>query len=112
MDFDRLAVALSRRRLLGSSLAAAVATLPMRGLAQDGPRVDRFVLVDAGTDADVIVLSDGSVIFPEDFPNGLNVRAETTPENVGPVAFFLDGALARTENNPVYALFGNTGNDY
>jgi hypothetical protein len=112
MDFDRLAVALSRRRLIGSSLAAAVATLPMRAFAQDGPRVDRFVLVDAGTDTDVGEFWDGYVLDPAAFPNGLNVRAATVPENVGPVAFFLDGALARTENNPVYALFGNTGSNY
>jgi hypothetical protein len=110
VDFDRLAVALSRRRLMGSSLAAAVATLPMRAFAQESSSVTRFVLVDADTDQDIGVLSDGAVIDPALFP--VNVRAETTPENVGPVAFFVDGALARTENNPVYALFGNTGSNY
>lgn len=35
MDVDKFAKALSRRRLIGSSLAALVATLPMRAAAQD-----------------------------------------------------------------------------
>jgi len=44
----------------------------------------------------------------------LNVRANTSPVNVGSVVFALTGTQTRnqTETTPPYALFGDTNGDY
>ena len=41
----------------------------------------------------------------------ISLLALTTPDVVGSVAFYIDGVLVQTENAPVYALKGNSGDD-
>lgn len=76
--------------------------------------VTSFVLVNADTDEDIGVMTDGMVIdFAEIGTRNLNVRAETSPSVVGSVRFGYDGVTNyRTQNVAPYALGGDDGPDY
>jgi hypothetical protein len=77
--------------------------------------VNRFTLVNADTDEDIIEIKEGDVININALPTThLNVRANTDPATVGSVLFSLRGPQRRDhiENSAPYALFGNNGQDY
>ncbi len=83
-------------------------------IESDLPKVTKFILVDSDTDSDLFELTDGMVINLDDEPlDTVNVRAEVEndPESV---IFDLSGSATstKTENLPVYALFGNSGANY
>src|SRR3989338_3046809 len=71
-----------------------------------------LTLINADTNADIGVLSDGATVnFAAIGTNHLNVRADTSPAIVGSVKFGLDAsANYRTENGAPYALQGNSNN--
>jgi hypothetical protein len=88
--------------------AAAVANL----LADTA--VTGLYLVNANSDNDIGLLTDGSVINLANLAtSNLNVRAETSG-TVGSVGFSLTGPSARnqTENVAPYALFGDASGNY
>jgi hypothetical protein len=80
--------------------------------------IARLVLVDADTELDLMVMTDGMTIdFSALGTRNLNVRAETNPYPAGSVTFLFDGALVRTESNVPYAFAGDAagsggGSDY
>jgi len=76
--------------------------------------VTSFVLVDADADTDIRPLSDGDVIDAAQLSaTSLSIRAETSPATTGSVRFDFDGTSNyQTENNPPYALNGDTSGDY
>jgi hypothetical protein len=78
--------------------------------------VDSFTLVSAETDQDIGSLNDGDIIDLSTVgETRLDVRANTTPDNLGSVRFELDGPVStdRFENLVFYSLFGdNPRGDY
>lgn len=83
------------------------ATPPPSGL-----QVTRMVLVDADTDQDLMVLEDGQTIYLSNLAQHVNLRADTDPETVGSMAFYLDDRRVRLENVAPYAIGGDGGGDY
>ncbi|MEM8746589.1 MAG: hypothetical protein AAGF91_07795 [Actinomycetota bacterium] len=74
--------------------------------------VERLVVVDAETDTDLGVLTDGGVVTLADANADLSVRAETGA-GVRSVRFGLDGdADHRVESVAPFSLFGDDGGDY
>jgi CubicO group peptidase (beta-lactamase class C family) len=74
--------------------------------------VSSFTLVNADTDQDLGLLSNGATVDLAALPTrNLNVRANTSPATVGSVRFVLDGAAA-VESAAPYALFGDSGGNY
>lgn len=78
------------------------------------PREIKFTLVDAENDVDLFPLTEGMVIKLSSLPTDrLNVRAGISPATVGSIVFDLNGKQKyHVENNPLYAIGGNEGNDY
>lgn len=77
-------------------------------------KVSSFTLVNADTDTDIKTLNDGDVLNLATLPtSNLSVRANPST-TVGSIVFELSGAQTKkqVESIPVYALYGNTGNDY
>lgn len=72
--------------------------------------ITRFVLVDADSDQDVMVLEDNIIIAASDLPVNLNVRAETGSDTRR--VMFAVGENSRTEVIPPFALFGDLSGDY
>ena len=69
-------------------------------------------LIDVSNNTVVKTLKDNDIIKLEDFgDNPFNIRAETSPEKVGSVQFFLGGDQNSVviENTPPYDLFGDAG---
>jgi uncharacterized protein YjdB len=74
-----------------------------------------FTLVNAGTDTDVLTLTDGLRISQSQVQGlSLNIRANTNPPVVGSVLITLSGPVNRTitENVAPYALFGDRNGNY
>jgi uncharacterized protein YjdB len=72
-----------------------------------------FTLVNASGNTDLTTLSDGDVINLNELASAnLNVRANTNPQQVGSVVFFLNGVLERAENVSPYALAGDSNGNY
>ena len=79
-----------------------------------GPTVTEFILVDADSDADIMVLNDGAVIDVTNLPStNLNIRAEANSLTES-VFMEISGAInaSRNENVAPYALFGDNGGNY
>ena len=77
-----------------------------------GQSINQLMLINADTDQDILVLTDGIVLDLTEIGRNLNVRAETSG-NIGSVRFALDGnANFQTENVAPYALNGDTNGDY
>ncbi len=74
--------------------------------------VEEFVLIDAGSDEIVGTLQEGDVINLGEFPEGFSIIANTSPEIVGSVEFFLNNAFARIENITPYSLNGDANGDF
>lgn len=75
--------------------------------------VTSFTLVNADSDSNIGLLSDGGTIDLASAGNSLNIRANTTG-SVGSVVFQLTGQQTQnqTENVAPYALFGDSSGDY
>lgn len=74
--------------------------------------VTSFTLVNADTDTDLQPLTDRMVLNLAALPTqNLNVRANTSPANVGSVVFSLNGPTSQNQTEQVapYALFGDDG---
>ncbi len=79
------------------------------------PGSESLTMLNAASDADLFVLSNGMEIDFESIKNTpLNIRADFHGLNVGSVGFVLSGQLSRnlTENVAPYALFGDNAGDY
>jgi hypothetical protein len=79
-------------------------------------KVNSFTLVNADTDKDIRVLTNGAVIDLAGFPNTrLTIRANTNPPVVGSVVFDLSSGSQSSraiENLIPYALFGDNNGNY
>ena len=72
--------------------------------------ITQFILVDATTDNDIVILEDGMTIQSVALPDQVNIRAETG-DVVKSVELDLNGQK-RTENVTPFAAFGDLGGDY
>jgi hypothetical protein len=96
---------------LGASTNSAVVNVTVG--TSSGQSVTSLTLVNADTDKDIGLLTEGYTInFTTIGTNKLNVRANTNPATVGSVVFTLDGVRIITENGAPYALKGNSGTNY
>ncbi|SHL05974.1 choice-of-anchor D domain-containing protein [Rhodothermus profundi] len=89
-------------------------TVALSGTGQPAvelPVVTRFVLVDAQTDTDVAVLRPDTVLWVENLPAAINIRADVIG-SVGSVVFWKNGVKVRTENVPPFTLAGDVAGDY
>ena len=74
--------------------------------------ITQFVLVNAASDQDIIVLEEGVEINLSEVGTSLNIRAEVS-STVGSIRFGLDGtANFQTESTPPYAMAGDNSGDY
>lgn len=74
--------------------------------------VTALVLVDAETDQDLFPLEDGMMLYRDEHPDSLNIRAEGS-EGVGSMNFGIEGtAFDRTESGQPWAYWGDSGGDY
>ncbi|MGB6151253.1 MAG: ThuA domain-containing protein [Pricia sp.] len=78
-----------------------------------GPVIQSLILVNADSDEDISEITTGSVFDLNEIGTAnLNIRAETGAGTES-VIFDYQGVLNyRTENLPVYAIGGNTGDNY
>lgn len=77
--------------------------------------ISDFTLVNASTNKDIQELKDGDVLDLTKLPRAsLNIRANTTPANVGSVVFELQGTrkYKHTEDGAPFALFSNNKGNY
>ncbi len=75
-------------------------------------KVTGFTLVNAATDKDLMELNDGDVLYLDNLPAELNIRANTAPVQVGSVVLQLNDWAKRTENVAPYALAGDRNGNY
>ncbi|RAK00575.1 putative Ig domain-containing protein, partial [Larkinella arboricola] len=81
----------------------------------DQQSVASFSLMNADTDREIEVLSDGEVLNLATLPTrNLNIRVNTNPTLVGSVKMELTGRQTKTQTETAapYALFGDTDGDY
>jgi type 1 glutamine amidotransferase len=79
----------------------------------EGPKVISFVLVNADSDQDIAQIKEGDTFnLSEIGTSNLNVRAEVGGGTESVVFDYNGQSNFQTENLPVYALGGNTGDDY
>ena len=76
------------------------------------PAVAQLKLINAATDQVIGDLTNNMVLDLAKLGNQLNVRADTSPETVGSVAFVLDGKTINIDHVAPYALGGHEGEDY
>jgi uncharacterized repeat protein (TIGR03803 family) len=77
--------------------------------------IESFTLVNAGTDLDIMTVTNGLQISQSEVQGlSLNIRANTNPSVVGSVYLKLSGPVNRTttENEAPYALFGDKNGNY
>ncbi|MCS4436001.1 Ig-like domain-containing protein [Aquiflexum gelatinilyticum] len=77
--------------------------------------IGSFTLINAGTDTDILTLTDGLQISQSQIQGlSLNIRANTNPLVVGSVFLRISGPINRTitENVAPYALFGDKNGNY
>lgn len=78
-----------------------------------GPAVTSLVLINADTDQDIGEISTGSVFDLNSIGTvNLNIRAETGPDTESIIFGYQGDANYHTENLPVYAIGGNSNEDY
>ena len=83
----------------------ATPTPPLVGDTSPG-RVLNVIVVDAEKDVDVGLLSDGAIVARGDLPDEVALRADTSPPEVGSVAFQFDNERT-IEDTPPYAVAGD-----
>ena len=78
-------------------------------------QVSSFTLMNASTDQALQTLTDGSTINLAALPTrSLNIRANTSPAQIGSVVLAMSGAQTHTATETLlpYALFGDTNGNY
>ena len=65
--------------------------------------VESFSLVNISDNQVIGALEDDAIIDASNFPDGFGILANTNPQNVGSVQFFLNDILIRTENIAPYS---------
>jgi hypothetical protein len=75
-------------------------------------KVTGFTLVNASTNSDIMDLKDGDILYLDQLHRRLNIRANTSPDQVGSVALKLNDGPVRTENEAPYALAGDRNGNY
>ena len=76
------------------------------------PEIQRFVLVDADTGKDHVVISESEASLSlADLPENINLRAEVNGRTVS-VRFFVDGVEINTEEKAPYAMAGDDDGTY
>ncbi len=110
--FDKLHLTLSTEKPENKGEIALACDSPTSPFAE-AEGVTLFTLINADTDQEIGPLTNGSVIDINQTPH-VNVRADTDPYPLGSVFLELSGSTnhQQTENHPLYALFGNQGNNY
>ncbi len=86
-----------------------------RLLAFVGEQLTSFTLINADTDQPIQTLTNGAILNLTTLPTkNLNIRANTSPADVGSVILVLTGtqSVNKTENGAPYTLFGNSGSNY
>lgn len=73
------------------------------------PRMEAYTLINADTDTELFLVSDGMYLDLDTLPPNLTLRADPSPSVVGSVAFQLDGAPSRVENIAPYSLSSDNG---
>ncbi|THD67499.1 PKD domain-containing protein [Robertkochia marina] len=89
--------------------------ITVNDIVPEGDAVISFTLINADTDADLLILSEGIIVDATAVNGtGLNIRANTNPLQVGSVVLQLTGPVGnlRTESVAPYALFGDSGGNY
>jgi hypothetical protein len=66
-----------------------------------------FTLVDASLNRDIMDIKDGTILYLDELPNNLTIRANTQPAEVGSVVFYLNEERVIETNRP-YAFAGKT----
>lgn len=95
--------------------AGSTTTLRFSIVPTPVPVIGSFTLINAGTDTDILTLTDGLRISQSQVQGlSLNIRANTNPSVVGSVFLRISGPVNRsiTENRAPYALFGDRNGDY
>ncbi|PSR52386.1 hypothetical protein AHMF7605_02020 [Adhaeribacter arboris] len=90
---------------LGKGEAGLPLTVHFRVLEE---KILSFELVNVATGKIIKTLENGDLLYLPDLPQKLNIRAITSPGEVGSVQFNLNGILT-TENLRPYDLAGNSG---
>lgn len=96
------------------SITSNLATLTVQPLPVNA-KINNFTLVDATTDVDIGILSNGSTLNLATLPSrSLNVRANVSSGTLGSIAFKLSGpsSLTQIENAAPYAMVGGSTTDY
>lgn len=80
----------------------------------DIPMIAGLSLVEIGSGSFIVELTEGMVLNQEDIGTGINIVANTIPENTGSVRFSLSGPVERnsTENVAPYTLFGDFNGEF
>lgn len=85
------------------------------GSSTTSNKVTSFTLINANTNQSIQTLTDGSTINLATLPTrSLNIRANTSPAQIGSVVLALSGAQTHTATETLlpYALFGDDNGDY
>lgn len=103
----------------GQGLASELLTVNFTTINQEepeetqGPKITSFILVNADSDQDIAPINEGDVFnLAEIGTSNLNVRAEVEDGTESVIFDYNGQSNFQTENLPVYALGGNSGNDY
>jgi hypothetical protein len=76
-------------------------------------RITSFTLVDARTNQDIRTIEPFDTIDVGQLGTEINIRANTSPANVGSVIFSIDeNARYKVENGAPYSIGGDTNGDY
>ncbi|TGE11683.1 SGNH/GDSL hydrolase family protein, partial [Hymenobacter elongatus] len=81
----------------------------------NGPAIASFTVVNADTEQDIQLLTDGATLNLATLPTrNLNVRANSTGSPVGSVVFALSGAETKNQTESVapYALYSDNNGNY
>ncbi|MGV3556650.1 putative Ig domain-containing protein, partial [Larkinella arboricola] len=95
--------------------AQEVISVTVNATSSTGPAVVSVSLMNAATDQEIRVLSNGDQINLAAFTSrNVNLRANTSPVTVGSVKMVLSGRQNRTqiETGAPYSLFGDSNGDY
>ncbi|MGC1472267.1 MAG: malectin domain-containing carbohydrate-binding protein [Psychroserpens sp.] len=77
------------------------------------PTVNALVLINADTNEDIGVINEGDVFLLDDLgTSNLSVRAEVGAHTESVVFDYQDNIAYQIDNDPVYAIHGNTGDNY
>ncbi|KPM30405.1 Cytochrome c class I [Croceitalea dokdonensis DOKDO 023] len=77
------------------------------------PKINSLILVDAESDQDIAPIAEGAIFNLNRLNTSkLNIRAEVSPNTESVQFGYQDNPIYHLENLPVYAIGGNSGDDY